>query len=152
MRQASFLLLFLLIPLFIGCGPQTVAVTGHVTFLGEPGQDISVLFEPITDASITPPAAMGMTDANGFFRLRLADDTKKTGVMPGEYAVYFSWIDPAPDPNPEREGYVPKPEPYQIPDKARLGQVRFTVPESGPVVANFNFTEEDMQERIQQGI
>jgi len=146
------LLLFLLFPLFIGCGPKTVVVTGHVSFLGEPGKDISVLFQPMTDAAIMPPAAMGMTDANGFYRLRLAGENKKAGAMPGEYAVFFTWIDPNADPNPEREGYVPNPEPYKIPDKARFGRIHFTVPESGSVVADFHFTEEDLQERIEQGI
>jgi hypothetical protein len=144
------LLLFLLIPFFLGCGPKTIIVTGRVTFLGEPGKDISVLFQPMTEAAIMPPPAMGMTDASGNFKLRLAGENKKAGVMPGEYAVYFAWIDP--DDPPETADYKPNPCPYQIPDKARLGRVRFTVPEKGPIVANFDFTEEDLKEKIREGI
>ena len=149
MRRMLLLLLFL--PLFIGCGPKTVIVTGTVTFLGEPGKDISVLFQPTTNAATVPPAAMGMTDASGFYRLGLAGENKKAGAMPGEYIVFFTWIDPNADPNPEREGYVPNPEPYKIPDKARFGRITFTVPESGSVVADFHFTEEDLLEKIEQG-
>ena len=149
MRHA---LLLLLLPFFIGCGPKTIIVTGTVTFLDVPGENVSVTFMPTTDSAIVPPAATGMADAKGFYRLHLADETRKAGAMPGEYAVFFSWIDPHADPNPEREGYEPNPVPYQIPDKARFGRVHFTVPSSGPVVADFHFTEEDLQETIQQGI
>jgi hypothetical protein len=140
------------LPLLIGCGPKTVIVTGKVTFLGEPGKDISVTFQPTNAGATSLPAAMGMTDDNGMYRLRLAGEKKKTGAMPGEYAVFFTWMDPNADPNPEAVGYKPNPCPYQIPDKALMGRVQFTVPEKGPVTANFDFTEEDMKEKIKQGI
>ena len=146
------LLLLLLVPLLTGCGPKTVVVTGRVTFDGEPGKDISVLFQPITNAAVALPAAAGLTDANGVYKLRLIGETKKAGAIPGEYAVSITWMDPNQDPNPEREGYKPNPVPYRIPDKARLGLLRFTVPEGGPVTADFTFTEEDLRETIQQGI
>ena len=149
--MTRILLPLFLLPLFIGCGPQTVTVTGRVTFEGEPMKDINVFFQPVTDSAVVPPAAAGLTDANGFYRLRLIGEQKKSGAMPGEYAVFVSWIDPNQDPFPEREGYVPNPEPYGIPDKARLGRITFTVPERGPVVADFHFTEEDLKEKIEQG-
>lgn len=149
MKRAWLLLMF---PLLIGCGPKTVIVTGRVTFEGEPGKDISVLFEPLSDAAITSPAAEGLTNAEGIYKLRLIGETKKAGAMPGEYAVSLKWMDPNADPNPEREGYKPNPIPYRIPDKARFGRLRFTVPASGPVVADFAFSEEDLQEIIPEGI
>jgi len=138
------LLLLLLFSFFVGCGPKTVVVTGRVTFDGEPGKDINVLFQPITGGAATvPPAAAGLTDAEGKYRLRLLGEQKKSGAIPGEYAVSLSWIDPNQDPLPEREGYVPNPVPYKVPEKALMGQLRFTVPPSGPVTADWAFTGED---------
>ena len=149
--MTRILLPLFLIPFFIGCGPQTVIVTGRVTFEGEPMKDINVFFLPVADSAIVPPAAAGLTDANGFYRLRLIGEQKKAGVIPGEYAVFISWVDPDQDPFPEREGYVPNPEPYRIPDRALRGLLQFTVPEHGPVTADWAFTEEDLKEVIPMG-
>ena len=148
MKRVFLCVLFF--PLFLGCGPKTVIVTGRVTFDGEPGKDISVLFQPLTSDAIAPPAAEGLTDADGVYKLRLIGETKKAGTIPGEYAVSFKWMDPNADPNPERPGYKPNPIPYRIPDKARLGHLRFTVPENGPATADFSFTEADMRETVQE--
>jgi len=147
------LLLLLLLPLLAGCGPKTVTVTGTVTFEGEPMKDINVFFQPVPGGATVPPAAAGLTNVNGVYSLRLLGEQKKSGAIPGEYTVFISWMDPDQDPIPEREGYVPNPNPYQnmIPDKARLGYLSFTVPESGPVTADWNFTEEDMKEKMQIG-
>ena len=143
------LLLLLLLPFCVGCGSKTISVTGTVTFDGVPAKDINVLFQPITTAAIVPPSAAGLTDANGKYRLQLLGEQKKAGALPGEYIVYVSWMDPNPDPNPEREGYVPNPSPYKIPPKAIHGQLRFTVPTSGSATANWAFTEADMKETVE---
>ena len=146
-------LLLLLFPLFVGCGPKTVTVTGTVTFEGEPLKDVNVLFQPVTTGTTVPPAAAGLTNANGFYRLQLIGEQKKTGAIPGEYFVFISWMDPNQDPYPEREGYVPNPNPYEnkIPDKAKLGNLQFIIPDGGPVTANWDFTEEDMKEKMTIG-
>lgn len=148
----TLLFALLIVPMLIGCGPRTVTVSGKVTFMGEPAKDISVVFEPISQAAIAQPLASGMTDAEGNYSLELAGSKKKNGAMPGEYAVFFTWIDPNADPSPESAGYKENPCPYKIPDKARLGYVRFTVPDRGPCTADFAFTEEDLQEKIKEGI
>jgi len=147
------LLILLLFPLLVGCGPKTVTVTGRVTFEGEPMKDINVFFLPIANSATVPPAAAGLTDANGVYRLRLIGEQKKAGAIPGEYAVSLSWKDPKQDPYPEREGYVPNPNPYEkmVPDKAILGQLQFTVPTGGPVTADWTFTQEDMKEVMKIG-
>lgn len=74
--------------IFVGCQSKTVGVTGKVSFDGETGENIRVLFQPITAAAVVPEAAVGMTDRSGRFTMCLAE-SKKNGVLPGEYAVYI---------------------------------------------------------------
>lgn len=94
-----------------------------------------------------PESAIGMTDSQGQFALRLSE-TKKRGAIPGEYSVFISWVDPNFDPNIVAEGAREGKCPYKIPAKAKLGQIIFTVPETGPCEANFEFTDKDFDEKI----
>jgi hypothetical protein len=118
-----------------GCGQKTTAVRGIVTFDGKPAKDIYVIFQPITSEKIAPEASVGVTDVNGQFALRLID-SKKSGCFPGEYAVFFRWIDPLEKPDeskPQKKG------PYNIPSDAQNGLIRYTVLSNGQQEIRFDF-------------
>jgi hypothetical protein len=68
--------------LFTGCGgPATVPVTGHVAF--PDGTALSGGRIEFRSKEINLPAASGVIDQNGDFRLAISTDTD--GVVPGEY-------------------------------------------------------------------
>jgi len=139
MKKSSFYicLLFCLCFLAVGCGPKTARVSGRVTFDGTPAKDISVLFQAISSDGITAEPAFGKTNGKGEFTLALMN-TKKKGAIPGEYAVYISWVDP--EPGDVIEGAKDlKPIPYKIPPRASSGEMTFTVTEEGTTEANFDF-------------
>ncbi|MDR0338207.1 MAG: hypothetical protein LBI18_14080 [Planctomycetaceae bacterium] len=122
---------------FSGCTSQTVAVSGKVTFDGEPGQNIAVLFQAQMVDGKTPETAVGMTNERGEYSLSLMN-SKKRGAVPGNYAVFISWKDPNPDPNIE-EGSTKSNCPYKIPTRAKTGEMMFTVPVEGTKNADFEF-------------
>jgi hypothetical protein len=139
MRNLMASVIIGIVALTLGCGgPKTAEVSGKVTFDGQPGQNIRVLFQPSTTEALTPEPGFGLTDGEGNFTLRLID-SKKKGVVPGEYAVIISWADPNADPNPIEGVTVANVCPYKIPTKATSGEMRFTVPEGGTKEANFEF-------------
>jgi hypothetical protein len=83
-HAAATILLALLV--LTGCGkkdtrPRRVQVTGAVLHMGQPVDHATVIFEPAGST----PAATGLTDASGQFKLTTydADD----GAVPGEYKV-----------------------------------------------------------------
>ncbi|MDR2754112.1 MAG: hypothetical protein LBC20_00255 [Planctomycetaceae bacterium] len=124
---------------FSGCGSQTVAVSGKVTFDGEPGQNIAVLFQGETVNGKSPETAFGITNARGEYSLSLMHN-KKRGAVPGNYAVFISWK------NPEAESVniadvTSKTNscPYKIPTRATNGEMMFTVPLEGTKNADFEF-------------
>jgi hypothetical protein len=117
------LLPIIVIVILTGCGQKTIAVRGTVTFDGKPAKDIYVIFQPITSEKIALETAVGITDVNGLFALHLID-SKKSGCIPGEYAVFFRWIDPLEKPDeskPQKKGL------YNIPPEAQNGSTRYTV-------------------------
>jgi hypothetical protein len=125
---------------FSGCGSPTVTVSGKVTFDGEPGQNIAVLFQGEMTNGKTPEAAYGMTNQRGEYSLALIN-SKKRGAIPGNYAVFISWK------NPEAESVNIAEEPtnktnscpYKIPTRAQNGEMMFTVPPEGTKNADFEF-------------
>lgn len=123
----------------VGCGPKLAPVSGRVTLAGEPAEGLRVLFMPIVDTPTAPDLGFGVTDRDGSFFLRLAE-SKRTGVVPGNYAVMIKWDDDTKD------------CPYKIPGKATHGELRFTVPPSGTDQADFKFTTEEMNEEHIPGI
>lgn len=92
MRYLVWTILFL--ATLTGCGPKTVKLAGQVTYDGQPAKDISVVFEPVSGGV----AALGKTADDGKYTLRLLNDTKKTGIIPGDYKVFLRWVDPNQDP------------------------------------------------------
>jgi hypothetical protein len=122
---------------FSGCGSATVSVSGKVTFDGESGQNIAVLFQGEMVDGKSPETAFGTTNERGEYSLSLMH-SKKRGVLPGNYAVFISWKDPNPDPNIE-EGSTKSNCPYKIPTRACNGEMMFTVPLEGTNKADFEF-------------
>ena len=125
----------------IGCGPKTVTVSGKIVFDGEPGQNINVLFQGRAVNGVAPEAALGKTNSSGVYSLSLVH-SRKSGAIPGEYSVYISWQDPAPDTSVDIESadykHVDK-CPYKIPPRAKNGELMFTIPPTGIKDANFEF-------------
>ncbi|MDR0705977.1 MAG: hypothetical protein LBF88_13475 [Planctomycetaceae bacterium] len=133
-----FLYLFCVLTFsFAGCGSPTVTVSGKVTFDGEPGQNITVLFQGAMVNGQTPEAAFGKTNKHGEYSLTLMK-TKKRGAMPGNYAVFLSWNDPETKGNDETTNKTNS-CPYKIPTRATNGAMMFTVPPEGTKNADFEF-------------
>ncbi|MDR0335839.1 MAG: hypothetical protein LBI18_01990 [Planctomycetaceae bacterium] len=129
------MLIFILLVLS-GCGNQTTKVTGTVTLDGQGLKDMVVLLQPVTDTALTPEAAFGKTNERGDFSLSLVN-SKKSGVAPGEYAVFINWNDP----NPQPENQPPNPCPYKIPSSAKDGSFRYVVGTQGAQHIDFNLSE-----------
>lgn len=145
-KNISFVVLALIF-IATGCGPRTVTVSGTVSFDGEPGKNINVLFQGKEKDGITPEAAYAETNAQGKYSLVLVS-SRKSGAFPGEYVVYLNWKDPDADPNPIEGVTVPNPCPYKIPTRAGSGRISFTVPPEGTKEADFHFNsaEETFEE------
>lgn len=145
-QNISFVVLALIF-IATGCGAKTVAVSGTVSFDGEPGKNINVLFQGKEKDGIIPEAAYAETNAQGKYSLSLVRNDK-SGAFPGEYVVYLNWNDPDAAPNPIEGITVPNPCPYNIPTRARSGQIPFTVPSEGTREADFHFksAEESFEE------
>jgi hypothetical protein len=84
----------------LGCdrapeGPDTIAVSGTITYQGRPVEGANVIFHP-TDASATL-ASQAVTDANGRFELatHVGAGKFKPGIEPGKYAVAITKLDTA---------------------------------------------------------
>jgi len=94
------------LPLMIGCGgggPETVPVTGTVTYQGKPVEGAEVAFYPKSGR-----AATGKTDAEGRFELMTA--SPGDGAVVGEYTVVVTKSEMVADPtNPNSPYKIPKP-------------------------------------------
>jgi hypothetical protein len=77
-------------------GPETVAVTGTVTFRGSPVEGANVIFQPL-DESDSTLASQAVTDRNGRFELttHVGAGKFKPGIVPGKYAVTITKLDTA---------------------------------------------------------
>lgn len=102
-NSALLVTLFLFVFGAIGCGgasdrPPLGQVTGTVTVNGEPLAGVLVSFKPEVGR-----AAVGMSDANGFYRLQYVYGVN--GAKVGQNTVSFSWPTGA-------SGTVPIPDNY----------------------------------------
>jgi hypothetical protein len=124
LHKLTIILFSVLFLVVTGCGSKTTTVVGTVTLNGQGLQDISVLLQPVSDGAVSEnnsvtEAAFGKTDRQGqFFMTSLF--SKKRGVLPGEYLVYISWVDP----NPKPENEPQNPCPYPLPLSVKNGSIR----------------------------
>ncbi|MDR1271309.1 MAG: hypothetical protein LBK82_17520 [Planctomycetaceae bacterium] len=128
-----FIFMFLVLS---GCGEWTTKVTGTVTLDGQGLKDIVVLLQPVADSALTPEAAFGKTNEQGKFSLSLIN-SKKSGIVPGEYTVFINWNDP----NPQPENQTPNPCPYKIPSSAKDGSFRYVIGTQRVQHVDFNLSE-----------
>lgn len=109
---------------FVGCGPsrpQTIPVTGRVTFAGQPPPAAGTLFFACTQPAegyIARPA-MGEFDARGVLQVAAFEDV--AGLVPGKYEVRVEcWKTPpteaAPGVSHLPEGFGPVP--FEVPADA----------------------------------
>ncbi|HAH49497.1 hypothetical protein [Gimesia sp.] len=118
--SSAAVVLFLSIFFLQGCGgtdddrPQRTAVSGVITFDGEPVEDASITFRPVDESGQT---ANGRTDEQGVFQMGTYEGTD--GVVAGDYTVMISKLEsqevaevlPEDDPN-----YDPNPKPQPPPE------------------------------------
>ena len=134
-----------------GRGPHTVPVSGKIVVDGEPAENIRVVFQSAAGGDQVAPVAMGLTDKNGEYSLRLAQTNKK-GVVPGPYAVFLSWSDPNASENPI-EGETEAAEcTYNLPPRANSGELRFEVGDKGESAADFTFDSSEEPANVPVGI
>jgi hypothetical protein len=132
-------LLYIVVFCFSGCNSQTVSVSGKVTFDGEPGKNIAVLFQGEMVDGKSPATAFGITNERGEYSLALMH-SKKRGAIPGNYAVFISWKNPeAESVNIAEATAITNSCPYKIPTRATNGEMMFTVPPEGIKNADFEF-------------
>ncbi|WP_417392005.1 carboxypeptidase regulatory-like domain-containing protein [Gimesia sp.] len=117
---SAAVVLFLSIFFLQGCGgaeddrPQRTAVSGVITFDGEPVEGASITFRPVDESGQT---ANGRTDEQGVFQMGTFEGTD--GVVAGDYTVMISKLEsqevaevlPEDDPN-----YDPNPKPQPPPE------------------------------------
>ncbi|MDR2117300.1 MAG: hypothetical protein LBP87_13060 [Planctomycetaceae bacterium] len=149
MKNINFFpyVLCILVFCFSGCGSKTVSVSGKVTFDGEPGKNITVLFQGELVDGKSPEAAFGTTNERGEYSLSLIH-SRKRGAIPGNYAVFISWKDSkAESVNIAETTNITNSCPYKIPTRATNGEMIFTVPPEGTKNADFEFrsTEESFK-------
>ncbi|MDR2756420.1 MAG: hypothetical protein LBC20_11995 [Planctomycetaceae bacterium] len=131
MKQ-HFLIFLLFLIIVTGCEQKTVSVSGTVTYQGKPAPDIAVCFEHDSSNIDPGPAAIGKTDQTGKYTLRLMNNSKTTGILPGQYRVFLRWVDPNMDQtsNEDKPKLNPSPYPNIVPVYQGEGVVR-VVPENG---------------------
>lgn len=134
-----------------GCGPHTVPVSGKIVVDGVPAQDIRVVFQSAANTATVPPVAIGMTDQDGEYSLKLAESNKK-GVVPGPYVVFLAWQDPEADENPVEGVTEEHVSPYKLPPRANSGELRFDVPDKGTSEANFEFDSSSEPTNVTPGV
>jgi hypothetical protein len=120
--------LLLLCLIALGCGksgPKTVSVSGKVTMDDQPLANATVSFIPADGKDITAKEAVGQTDAQGNYSLKL-NQSQASGAAPGEYKVSISLI--------ERGASLTNVVPEEYNKKTKL---TFTVPDAGTKEANF---------------
>lgn len=119
---AIYSALSLFFPLFFlqGCGgtedkrPQRTAVSGIVTFDGEPIEGASITFRPVEESGQT---ANGRSNEEGQFQMGTFEGTD--GVVAGDYIVMISKIKSTSSPEvlPEDDpNYDPDPQPEPPPE------------------------------------
>jgi hypothetical protein len=128
-RPLGLLLLFLLA---LGCGksiPKTVPVSGKVTMDNQPLAHAFVNFTPADGQNQNVLEAMGETDDQGHYSLKLIQ-SRTEGAAPGEYKVRISLM--------VREGGKGQVLPEEYNKKTTLS---FKIPAEGTTEANFTLTK-----------
>ncbi|MDR0610922.1 MAG: hypothetical protein LBG58_12480 [Planctomycetaceae bacterium] len=92
--------------------------------------------QPVTDTALTAESAWGKINEQGKFGLSLVN-SKKSGVVPSEYAVFINWNDP----NPPPENQPPNPCPYKIPSSAKNGSFRYVIEAGEKQHVDFNLSD-----------
>lgn len=96
MRRSATLAAVLVTTLGVGCyqpppAVQVHPVEGKVFVHGRPVRNVSVVFHPVHSSGPTPRYPVGVTGADGTFRLTTL--TANDGAPEGEYAVTVLWPD-----------------------------------------------------------
>jgi hypothetical protein len=124
--------------LVAGCGGQQhalVPVSGRVVLDGKGLANAEVTFEPAaegTDPLHPPPNSFGYTDEDGYFSLKTVQ-TGEDGAVPGQHVVRIRVKPGEYDPVKALQGR----DRVVLPDRWHDGSERFTVPEGGTQLANF---------------
>ncbi len=109
MNRCTWLVLFFVPVLFVGCGNdgkiKTEYVDGIVTMNGEPLVLANVTFYPVDEAK--GREAYGSTDESGKYTLTTDGGREEGGALPGEYIVTVSKrdvpkLEPTGDPDPNK--------------------------------------------------
>ncbi len=121
--------------LWLGCGPDNPlnrkAVSGKVTFNGQPLERGNIMFYP-TDKG---PVVTGASITNGQYAIATAK-----GLTVGKYTVQISSPNPNPGPNDPQGPGIPLPE--LIPPEYNVQSDKtVTVTEDGPNVFDFDITK-----------
>jgi hypothetical protein len=125
-----------------GCGGKApVKVSGVVTISGSPVVNAIVGFDPVDKQGLP---ASGQTDANG--RFELTSRVPGDGVLPGEYKVTITAIQPlgdTSDPNKFLAASKDKPPDWKSPVHENYSNVektplKFTVPIKGKLDIELN--------------
>ena len=94
-QQAQLICVIALMGLTIGCGskPSLEAVSGTVTYAGNPLANVEVIYSPkATGSNGNPgPPSFGVTDEFGRYTLRL--ENGREGVIAGTHIVRFQYRD-----------------------------------------------------------
>ena len=144
----------------MGCGGANYsAVSGTVTYDGEPVANIQLVFSPVSDSTAEgPPFSIAVTDDTGAFSLKTRDG--KPGAAVGLHKVGFAWQDiksytvraletqlseskDDPELTAELKAKIADAE-KKLASRSTLKpdlQIEFTVPEDGTDSANFELTE-----------
>ncbi|MBI3464083.1 MAG: hypothetical protein HY000_13655 [Planctomycetes bacterium] len=146
MRRVAIFSAFLLTLAGCGDGHRLVAVSGRVNIDGKPAPNVHVQFEPIgsADNPNPGPGSIGITDAEGVYRLRTVwpqDD----GAVVGKHQVRINLQQPlASDAEPAtaaelraRDAALIRQLPARYNEKSEL---TFEVPADGTDSADFDVT------------
>lgn len=120
----------------LGCGDsRLVPVSGVVTLDGEPVAGIALHFQPLADNARDPRACASshaITDSEGRYKLTTLDTP---GAVVGQHVVTMFSTDLPLDDDFNTDLQVE----FKLPQQARDGNLRFTVPEGGTDQADFAF-------------
>ena len=133
------LAVILLAGLATGCGGpaahKVVPVSGTVTLDDQPAQGIHVSFTPLAEGEIDAgPGSTAVTDAQGKFTLKTAEESRRSGAVPGKHSVIFSV---ATEQAPDDDSVQTEPQ-VSLPERYRDGSEQFEVPAAGTDQANFD--------------
>lgn len=141
MSDIRFLSILIFTLLSGGCGERYVGVSGRVTVDGEPKENIRVLFTWNDDAKPSADTGVGVTDAEGRYRLTSLLK-EKGGMEPGTYSVTFKWQDPDLPKDLSDDAVIPPP-PFFLSKEAIDGNMVFTVLEKTMPNADFDLKSSD---------